>query len=245
MGSVGKSGVVTRPDEFRGLLGDRNQYTKEQMFDRLDSMMLGHLNVNPNYGSDEAYATNCAIVSTAVALQLDGYDVEAGPRDAKVWRGFDEVYDVDYTNTDNYILASYKGWRGTGKYKGMPNEATIKRNMHGMMQGDPSKIEKMPRGAKAASKAIESKVQSWGDGAYGVMNVKWKGRDSYHAVNLMNIGGTVMIYDGQNGRKYFDLNKYLSRTDAGRTAIVRLDNAPKVDDFNKDTLSKMFKIRQS
>lgn len=250
MGSVGavknNQTVSTRPDEFGGLFGEREQNTsKEAVYDKLIAMQSGTVSVNPNYQRymRNEYSTNCAICATAVSLQLDGYDVEAGPRDNDNWRGFNSVYDVDFTNTDNYILSSYKG-AGTYRFSGMPKEEEVRNNIRAVM-GDESKVQKMPQGAGAAAKAIEAKVKSWGDGAYGQMSVRWKDVKSAHAVNLINKNGQVLIYDGQTNNTYTDISKYLSRTIAGRTAVVRLDNAPKREDFNKDTLQKMFKKRNS
>lgn len=249
MGSVGagknNQTALARPDEFNGLFGEREQDTsKEAVYDRLIAMQLGTVSVNPNYQRymHNEYSTNCAICATAVSLQLDGYDVEAGPRDKDNWRGFDSVYDVDFTDTDNYILSSYKGI-GNYRFSGMPKEEEVRNNIRASMK-DESKIHKMPQGAGPASRAIENMVKTWGNGAYGQMSVRWKDTNSAHAVNIINKNGQVLIYDGQTNNTYTDIKKYLSRTIAGRTAIVRLDNAPKREDFNTDTLKKMFKKRK-
>lgn len=235
MGSLGakSSSSNARPDEFNGLLGARS--AERSIGDVLNEVQSGNL-INPNFGNGLEYSTNCALCTAAFALYAKGYDVEAMPRDTK-WRGFDSVFDVDYGNTDNYIL------RGdNGGYLGQPTPHEIRSNyLYGL------DIPRMPKGANAAAKAIEEKVKSWGDGAFGSMSVKHKYGNGSHAINIINDKGVVKLYDAQSNtvRVGFQAIKdYLSTKVANHTSIMRLDNAPvrELDDIHG--LDKIVKRRK-
>lgn len=239
MGSVGNGNKQSTalPDDFNGLFGERKSVN---VFERLDNITENGT-INPFYNVSSLYKRNCAICATATALQMRGYDVEAGPRDENNWRGFNSVFDVDYVDTNNYILPNYGGV-GTYRYSGMPSESEVKNNIRASL-GDDSKVQKMPKGAGPATKAIENKVKSWGDGSYGVLSVRWKDYNSAHVVNVFNRNGQIVIYDGQINKTFTGtqaLTSYMKRTIAGRTALVRLDNAPIRSDYSSDTMKKMF-----
>ena len=221
MGSLGTQSA--REDYFLGKLGRRHS---EDPISRLEIAAENWV-INPEYYSaTKGYNDNCALVSTAAALYAMGYDVEAMPRDT-IWRGFDTVFEVDYSNPDNYIAGS-----GTRNSTGIPRASRLWSKYNN--------VSEMPMGAKAAAEAIESKVKSWGSGSFGVMNVVWKNSNSAHVVNIFNKNGKVVVYDFQSNREIKDLQAYLKRTVAKSTAIARLDNAT-VKTHNLSSLDKMVK----
>lgn len=228
---MGSSGAKKAPDEFGGALGTRN-YTKSS-FDDAMTRAKNH-EINPNYSQSSLYRTNCALCSTAFALNARGYDVEAQPRDT-TWRGFGDVFQIDYGNTDNYILNS-----SAAGLSGVPGIRGIKAQYPNL---DISTIQKMPRGSTAVARKIVSQMKSWGDGSIAVMNVKWKGGNSAHAVNVVNDKGVIRIVDSQNGRTTANLQSYLSQTVANHTQLVRVDNA--TVRTNIKNLDKMVKRRSN
>ena len=133
--------------------------------ERIDLMIKNNL-VNPNYSKSKEYRYNCALCATAAALQARGYDVEAMPRD-KDWRGPDSVFDIDFANTDNYILTGSK-YNISGAPRPSNGKVMVAKN--GKVQWIDAPL--MPKGSKAATNAIINKVKGWGDGAVGVLNGK-------------------------------------------------------------------------
>ena len=228
MGSTGSSN-----DAFQGALGKKSS-TNTGLTAIQEA--IDNNSINPNYNSgDSKYRTNCALCATAVALKAMGYDVEAMPRDT-TWRGYDTIFDVDYTNPDNYIYSGAQGF----KYIGMPTKQQI---VHGNGGGKItySDIPTMPKGANQASKAIIDKVQSWGKGAVGILRVKWKGTSSAHAVNVINTGHNVVIYDAQCNKVYGDIKGYLKNTIAYKTVLLRMDNATITKNLHMGDVNKMVK----
>lgn len=230
-------------DEFSGALGTRAAVNiKDKITQVLDGQaskynrnMIKSL-VNPEYSPwDEAYSRNCALCTVATVLQLKGYDVEAMPRD-KDWRGSVNVFDVDYSNKDNYILSGGDTRRGEptpmamgGKNKQIYyNGRTIK------------DVPTTPASVPKAAKMITDKIKSWGNGAFGEMRVSWK-TGGAHSVVLMNVGGKPIIYDSQNHKTYNDFNKYLNQTEVLHTSIRRLDNASVKSHIASSELGKMVK----
>lgn len=208
--------------------------------------------INPNYNDPKYpyrdYHQNCALCTTAVALQAKGYDVEAQGRDFQ-WRGAPNIFSVDYSNPDNYMLSNAAlHLNGLPKIHGSYSHA-------GMWFESPSTGEVIdnppitPRGAKAVSKAVIDKVRKWGPGAVGDLSVLWKSRNSAHSVAMINLGGKAFIYDSQDNSMYSEdqFERYFSNTTANTTSLVRLDNA----EFNRNSqnfmtdLNKMAKRRNS
>ncbi len=222
-------------DPFNGLLGPRMNRDSMQAIVDIHASNA----VNPNYGKgDMRYHTNCALCATAVALQAMGYDVEAMPRD-NTWRGQDSVFHIDTSNPDNYILNG-----GGNIYSGTPKslmQALYQKHLFGTPV--PSNIPTMPRGANAAANAIIQKVQGWGHGAVGMLSVSWQGMNSSHAINIFNNHGRVVIFDAQCNKMFTDIPRYLSRTVANNTMLLRLDNASVRHNINASDLQKMVKVR--
>lgn len=235
MGSLGTSRTSVY-DPFNGALGARST---EDAITRLIDVNEYNL-VNPNYAINKLYRTNCALCATAVVLQALGYNVEAMPKDENKWRGFDSVFEVDYTNTDNYFLSGSRyGITGVPRVDIHGKLNTIKPGeMKSTIIDNPPRAA---RGADAVAKQIEEKAKGWGNGAVGVLNVRWKDRNSAHAINIINRNGRILGYDAQSNKVIMDLPKYMKRTTANHTSLVRLDNAQIKNNITQETLDKMFK----
>ena len=84
---------------------------------------------------------------------------------------------------------------------------------------------------------IVSKMQQWGDGSRGIAYVEWK-RGSAHVFNIVNEGGKVSIFDGQDGKQY-KLSDYLKNAKPSKTEISRVDNLQ----FNPNVIKYAVKQR--
>ena len=231
MGSIGGRSIK---DEFGGALGPRTM-NNETFGNAL--VLSGRLRINPKYRSgDSAYRRNCALAATAFALQARGYDVEAMPRDTQ-WRGFDSVFDVDYSNPDNYVVNS-----SAVGISGVPNAREIVRK-YGADKISIQDVPTMPRGAQAVANKINERMNSWGENSVAILNVKWKDTSGAHTVAVVNRLGGVSIVDPQSGRVEHNITSYLKRTIANHTSLVRVDNAP-IKSNIKD-LDKIVKRRKS
>lgn len=251
MGGLGKNANTSTPtvlpDDFDGFFGQRRS---GDSFALITEANEGNY-INPNYkrGSKDGYSTNCAICATAVPLQARGYDVEALTQPEKGHMNWRHIFDVDYTNPDNYMVHSSKHHFYLDD-RGIRASASRQLQERGMNYDERQKylnsmnIQKTPRGANKVAQAIEDKVKGWGDGAIGVIYVKWQGRNSAHDINVINRNGKVSLYDAQSNKFVTDLKTYFGRTDASSTELIRLDNAPIKKDA-KQYINKMFKKRGS
>lgn len=93
------------PDPYKDILGPKKDVDPIEAITRCKEQNT----INPNYvqyggKENKSYHTNCALCTAAVALQARGYDVEAMPRDKDKWRGPITIFDVDFSNPDNFIL---------------------------------------------------------------------------------------------------------------------------------------------
>ena len=103
---MGSTGRVSRGHAQLGTPG-------KSLFTRFDTEADALKSINPHWGEGKAYSYNCPLCTTAAALALRGYDVEAAPRD-KVWRGFGDVFDFNWKNPDNFVSpASKVNYAGT------------------------------------------------------------------------------------------------------------------------------------
>lgn len=237
------------------------------VFDKLVNYMKENNTINPNYKTfgqtGEEYKKwhhNCAICSAAVVMQLKGYNVEAGPRDAGKWRGTETIFEVDYSNPDNFLLSSarnnYDNFRVTGDVLDMAdrearnaiNRSDFKNTLDWVdarkeyVKQYMKKYKRMPKGASAVAKAVQEKMKEWGPEAVAELSVQWEGKVSQHSVIVLydkDIG--AYIWDAQNNtiKSGANLERYFQRTTASRSQLVRLDNA-KFKPFIEEDLKKMF-----
>lgn len=235
------------PEPYKDILGPKRNISSIEALTKCNNENT----INPHYNDKidaplgsklrrieyKKYHHNCALCSTAGILQAQGYDVEAVQRD-KEWRGPSTVFDVDYSNTDNYI-SNTSSYGSTGSVKAY--ESNYGNGNYILYKGQKiTGVQVMPKGAKAVAKAVEDKVKGWGDGAVGEMSVWWKNTGSRHSVLVVNQNGNVFIFDGQSNKIKPDLEKFFSGTYAQRTYLVRYDNAPLKKDV-QDDLKKMVK----
>ena len=248
-----RNSTTPAPDEFSGMLGTRATVDVEKKMQEILEGKPSKYNtsliksvVNPEYNMlrRDKYSKNCAICTAATALQLRGYDVIAQGRDKDVWRGVPDVFDVNFANKSNYIGASehkdYSTYTPT-PFKKQSGEYYYKDNKTGKTIEN---VKTMPNDASQAHQLITKTVKSWGNGAYGEMNVSWL-RGGAHSVLVYNDHGDVKIYDSQSHKKISTIGSYLQKTHVGMTEVIRLDNAPVRKDMSNGgsyyTLNKMFK----
>jgi len=237
----------TDPEPYKDILGPKKKVNPAEALMKCNREDT----INPHYNDKieaplgsklrkaeyKKYHHNCALCSTAGILQAQGYDVEAMPRDEK-WRGPSTVFDIDYSNTDNFISNTSR-YGSTGSVKAIESHYG---DGYYILHGGKkiTGVQVMPKGAKAVSKAVMEKVKGWGDGAVGEMSVWWKNTGSRHSVLIFNHNGNVFIFDGQSNKIKPDLEKFFSDTYAQRTYLVRYDNAPLKKDA-AENLKKMVK----
>ena len=89
----------------------------------------------------------------------------------------------------------------------------------------------------AVEQNIVSKMQQWGNGSRAVAYVEWKGGNA-HVFNIVNKGGKVSIFDGQDGKQY-KLSDYLKNAKPSKTEISRVDNLQ----FNENVIKYAVKQR--
>lgn len=191
--------------------------------------------VNPHYGMsrnkmDKKYTTNCAICSATMALQMLGYDVEAGPRDFDYWRGFSSVFDVDYSDPDNYIVRDdYRKYSGSITLTDARNLNTTNKDVN---------VAKQYEGQLAQQ--VSKVVKNWGDGGFGEISVQWK-TGGAHSLFIMNNKGIPTIIDSQVGKVYTrsEINTLFSRTTPNYTTVTRLDNARVIGISDRQELSNL------
>ena len=242
-----RNSTTPAPDEFSGMLGTRATVDVEKKMQEILEGKPSKYNtsliksvVNPEYNMlrKDKYSKNCAICTAATALQMRGYDVIAQGRDKDVWRGVPDVFDVDFTDKGNYIAGTKKDYSTYTPY------AVSDKGVYHYIDKKTGKtinnIQVMPDNAAEAHKVIQDKVKSWGNGAYGEMNVSWL-RGGAHSVIIYNQNGVAKVYDSQSHKKIVNLESYLERTHVGMTEVVRLDNARVKANVGSYELNKMFK----
>ena len=216
--------IFTRNDnDFNKVMRIVNpNYINKQSFKRLDGSQA-----NPSDLKDNApYRKNCALCSVAGVLQLMGYDVEAMPRD-KTWRGFDNVFDFDWSNHDNFIAPSAKriNYTGTDYVESKVNPNKAKQTLD------------------AVAQQVDSKMQDWGLHSYAIMNVQWKNSKKSHAVVVYREKYDTTVMDFQTGEiqsiKNYIKTKGIKPSSIG---LYRMDNV-KIKDNIQD-LDKIVKRRK-
>lgn len=234
----------TDPEPYKDILGPQEK--NADPIERLTKCKQEYIINNKYRDKNEEYYKyhkNCALCTTAGVLQARGYDVEAMPRDKSHWRGPGHVLEVDYSNTDNYIIGDSTHWStGSPRYDKYSKKVTFKKDHNDTLKTfTPDKEPQfMPKGAKAAAEAITEKVKGWGNGAVGELSVCWKDTNKWHSIMISNDHGSVFIFDAQDNTVTTEIEHFLKDTFAKRTTLVRLDNASLRQDCQND-LKKMVK----
>ena len=190
--------------------------------------------INPNYKDEwktssvpksdkelyNMYGRNCALVTTAAALQLKGYDVEAMPRDT-TWRGFDSVFNYKWTSEN------FKSPADTSRnYSGVP----WKENFYNTNRFSASDV-------KGITSEISSQMSDWGTHSFAAMNVGWKGGGAHVIIVYQEKSQTTMI-DFQTHSSYTVDEWFKAHPSAKLDSIglYRLDNQKinkKISDLDK------------
>jgi len=233
MGATGKTSVVSnnnqkveKPDNPHHLSQEMYEflggYHKDQAWSEdMDSETFKNMvkSINPNYSTKKLeYRVNCALCSTAFALKMMGYDVEAMPKDPNKWRGFNGVFNYNWNDSNNFIAPELtsNGWNIKSPWNGTDIAAQVVTNKH------------IGKNTKQATNNIIKFMEDAGTGSIAVMNVKWKEHSGAHAVNVINGGKHgIMIVDSQVGKIYKGataIQNYLKRTEVQKTGLYRVDN---------------------
>lgn len=199
-----------------------DKYKSTPLFDRVKNLNEALYMINPNFddkwlsvGLPESekklynkYGKNCALVTTAAALQMMGYDVEAMPRD-RTWRGFDSVFDYEWT-PENFVSPS----DSYVNYAGVPWE----KEYHNTNRF---------RGSNADSirEQIKSQMAKWGEGSFAALQVSWKGKGAHIFTVRQDAKGTTFI-DFQIHKSYTPEQWFAAHPKAKPESIglYRLDN---------------------
>lgn len=208
MGSVGN---VNKSNSVLGV------QSKSRAVD-IDSDMM-HAMVNPNFGADRGYDTNCALCVVAAELNARGYNVEAAIRD-NVWRGSSDIFDLASVSTDDALIPA----RTWARYSHLSGSVSWKTRTQ-------------------VGNQITKKMTSWGDGSRAIFTFEWSGYRSAHTINLVNRGGTVYAVDTQSGKR-MTLNQYLSTRPVkpSTAAVIRSDNLKIKSNLDKSVIDKMLII---
>jgi len=242
MGSRGLSSKRGGEQSSAKLLGKK----LEEIFERYPNVIEALRIVNPNFDEywlryppterDEGseywkWGKNCALVVTAAALQLMGYDVEAMPRDT-VWRGFDNVFEFDWKDYDNYMSPgdvdrfNYSGTDYFGSYSN-PNKT--------------SDWKMSTETNDSVASVVDNKMQQWGTHSFAAMNVSWK-QGGAHVVIVYREKYRTSVFDFQTHRSY-DIEDYFKKDiEKDSVGLYRLDNR-KIKDKIKDG-NKIFRRRK-
>lgn len=85
--------------------------------------------------------------------------------------------------------------------------------------------EELGKTKKTVLKNIVEMVKSWGDGARGMVVLRWQGTAWGHILNVVNRGGEVLFVDGQNSKiEEANSTQWWQYTKPSYTRISRVDN---------------------
>lgn len=162
--------------------------------------------VNLHFRENGDYQNNCHLVSAAMELRARGYDVQARPTIGSQGRYLPQIAD-DWADANGETRPFINVQTAVGR--------------------------KLAAGDRL-HKAIEELTADYPDGARGFINGSWKTRGA-HIWNWEKVDGKIVYYDGQpDGLTPDDVRAYLSRLQADRVSILRLDDlvpTPRVVDL--------------
>jgi hypothetical protein len=160
--------------------------------------------VNPNYNpydKNEGYEINCAYCSIAYEMRRRGYDVESVANTE--WQA---DTDVVVKNTTYNML--YKWFKKPSVFTKVYKED----------------IAAVPAAAKNQAGLVREwtkELESFGDGARGIITVRLRGTDSGHAVAWEIDKGKLRVIDAQVAQEY-QLSEFVAR--ASTISYIRTDN---------------------
>ena len=92
------------------------------------------------------------------------------------------------------------------------------------------------RNTNVVTQRIESKMDSWGDGARAIVYVQWKDGGT-HVFNIENVNGVTVAYDAQSGSKA-NLKSFINKSMPSKTMISRVDNLSPNEAVLKNAVNK-------
>lgn len=210
MGGRGSSSMVapTAPAnnysaELNAALGPQGALElDENNYANLDN---AYLYANPNYDEGGwAYHENCQRCVAAVEMRMRGYDVEALPT------FFGDIMPKSYKH--EYMYPGHYGPEGswTRLFENMEMTDVSARNSNKVVSN------------------IENQMRAWGDGARAIIRVRWRGTKSGHVMNIVNIGGDIVLVDGQD-HQFEVLGNILGRAMPSKTSLWRVDDKEPTD----------------
>ena len=160
--------------------------------------------VNPGYGKDDYFSTNCAMCTVAMDMRRRGYDVHASTM-------FDKP-----GNTDMYPIMD--SWYEGGSRKHIKHDTPY--------AFDDEDFDPHTPKLKEYASAVMKEMKSYGNGARGELIVCWNTDfGSSHSVFFTVEKNRPIIYDTQTHEKYatsHDIEEFLAMTNW--SDIKRLDN---------------------
>lgn len=160
--------------------------------------------VNPSYGKDDYFSTNCAMCTVAMDMRRRGYDVHASTM-------FDKP-----GNTDMYPIMD--SWYEGGSRKHIKHDTPY--------AFDDENFDPHTPKLKEYASAVMKEMKSYGNGARGELIVCWNTDfGSSHSVFFTVEKNRPIIYDTQTHEKYatsHDIEEFLAMTNW--SDIKRLDN---------------------
>ena len=156
--------------------------------------------VNPSYGKDDYFSTNCAMCTVTMDMRRRGYDVHAST-----------AFDKPEGSTDSTPVMD--SWYEGGSRKHFEYDPQGNYDTH------------TPKLKEYAS-AVMKEMKSYGNGARGELLVRWNTFfESCHSVFFTVEKNRPIIYDTQTHKKYTkssDIEEFLAMTNL--SAVKRLDN---------------------
>ena len=176
--------------------------------------------VNPHYSDADARANgwrhNCQSCAVTQEARIRGYDVEA------VSHAPGAPYFPDANGEQHKWYGAFSG--ANKNFPGRDGWYSVGKETSTLLHTE---------------RQVQREVTSWGDGARGVVSVRWKGSSSSHILNVIN-GGKEGIYfsDGQSNRRYrlSDILSYASPKTG--FLVTRVDNLSFTSDVRYLTKGK-------
>lgn len=160
--------------------------------------------VNPSYGKDDYFSTNCAMCTITMDMRQRGYDVHAST-----------LFDKN-SATDTYPVMD--SWYEGGTRKRIKHD--VERNY------DVDDFDPHGPKLKEYASSVMKEMKSYGNGAHGELVVCWNTDwASSHSVFFTVEKNKPVIYDTQTHEKYstsHDIEEFLAMT--SYSDIKRLDN---------------------
>lgn len=193
-------------DPDTGLYLKKHEMSMEEDIDR----------VNPSYGKDDYFSTNCALCTTTMEMRRRGYDVHAST-----------LLDSPKNTASEQVIDSWFVGGSSEKFKRPSTDI-----QGGYLFSKPT-TKRSPDFEKYAA-SVMNEIRSYGDGARGRLHLDWVWGGG-HSVFVTVEKGNPVIYDTQTHKKYAtasEIEEFLLPSMAANT--MRLDNLkPNIEAMKK------------